>query len=143
MIVLKYFNPLLLQRAHWYRVYCVIKYVTVYNVIGIYSIVTNPESKTNLTVSAVKLLPSSEQGYHDDVVVALPPRQLAGPLSPRAQAWSLGRLAVKYLLVLLEEGVPHIRENVPLPLWSVEGLRVGMDLDGLFNPPQFPILFLL
>ena len=50
--------------------------------IGIQLIVTNPKSKTNLTVSAVKLLPSSERGYHDDVVVALPPRQLAGPLGP-------------------------------------------------------------
>ena len=56
--------------------------------IDIYLIVINP--KTNLTLSAVKLLPSSERGYHDDVVVALPPRQLAAPLGPRPRPWSWG-----------------------------------------------------
>ena len=43
-----------------------------------------------LTVSVVELLPSSERGYHDDIVVALPPRQLAAPLGPRPRPWSWG-----------------------------------------------------
>ena len=58
--------------------------------IDVYLIVTNPEKKTNLTVSAITLLPSSERGYHDGVVVAWPSRQLVGPLGPCPRPWSWG-----------------------------------------------------
>ena len=58
--------------------------------VDVYLIVTNPEKKTNLTSSAITLLPSSERGYHDDIVVAWPSRQLVGLLGPRPRPWSLG-----------------------------------------------------
>ena len=82
-------------------------------------------------------LQNGGRSTQDDVVDLIVRQSVVGPPA-LPSALAPGRTAAGWLR-LVKKGVPDIWEHMPLALWSIEGIGVGPDVDGLLNPPEFII----